>query len=134
MPKTTFKRAELHQLSGLLTAALEGSGSTLSFRPGQSDETVAQLISTKLNRTITPEEVRRVRHQVVGKLCTEGRPSAELMRDLLRMIQNQNKIIADLSARVTAIEDDMTEPEPQQENTAVVTRTGTTHRNGHYSR
>lgn len=82
--RSSWKRHEIMALSPLLTSSLVQSGQSFAYKDGHSDETVAQAVTKKIGRTISPDDIRQFRHSSKMKLASEERTKAETIEALMK--------------------------------------------------
>lgn len=114
--KATFKRHEVYKIGQMIEDALTAPGIARTYKPEHSDATVAALASEALKRQLTPDDIRRVRHQVHGKLAGEGRDTGEVLSRILAAQSAQAVEIKRLQDRLFALERELTEPDPPRAN------------------
>lgn len=110
--RATFKRSDIAKMTLLYNDATQIVGGSLSFKPDHSDITVAARATEALGREISEDDARRVRHQILGKMLHEGRPTAEMLQSVLRAQDALAAQVRNLAKRVEELEADYTEPEP----------------------
>ena len=120
--KVSIKRSDMFRLGKLIEESSEETPSGRAYRLGMSDATVAAAALSQLQLPVPPDVISRIRKSMLGKFVSDSGGLRDKHDNLSREVAalrkqtiDQGRLIAALTERITAIEDDLDGEQPRRQ-------------------